>query len=208
MKPNLKPIVLLLCCGMLLVAGCHDKKKPALPPQATTPAANTQTQPPQPQPEVKPQEPPATTTNQEPAPTEQKPSRPTPKHPKPHAAARKPAPKPAATEKPPEVAVNTPPRIIIQEGGTDNSGPGRIAPLTSHTEAAHNQATTEQLLESTENNLRSLKRQLSDNEQADVKKVRDFMAQSRQAIKDSDLVRAHILAMKAHLLSDELARQK
>ncbi len=207
MKPNLKPIVLLLCCGMLLVAGCHEKKKPALPPQATAPAANTQPQPPQPQPEVKPQEQPAT-TNQEPAPTEQKPSRPTPKHPKPHAAARKPAPKPAATEKPPEVAVNTPPRIIIQEGGTDNSGPGRIAPLTSHTEAAHNQATTEQLLESTENNLRSLKRQLSDNEQADVKKVRDFMAQSRQAIKDSDLVRAHILAMKAHLLSDELARQK
>ncbi len=207
MKQNLKPVALLLCCGMLLLAGCHEKKKPVLPPQATAPPANTQPQPSQPQPEVKPQEPPATT--QEPAQTEQKPSPATPKHPKPRAAARKPAPKPTTTEKPPEVAVNTPPRIIIQEGGTDNSSAsGRVAPLNSHTEAAHSQATIEQLLDSTETNLRGIKRQLSDNEQADVKKIRDFVTQARQAIKDSDLVRAHILAMKAHLLSDELVKQK
>jgi hypothetical protein len=206
MKSNLKPVVLLLCCGMLFVAGCHEKKKPALPPQASAPPANTQPPPFQPQPEVKPQEP--STTNQEPAQTEQKPSPATPKHPKPHAVARKPTPKPPTTEKPPEVAVNTPPRIIIQEGGTDNSSSGRIAPLNSHTEAAHNQATTDQLLDSTENNLRAIKRQLSADEQAQVKQIRDFMSQARQAIKDSDSVRAHNLALKAHLLSDDLVRQK
>jgi hypothetical protein len=34
------------------------------------------------------------------------------------------------------------------------------------------------------------------------------MTQSRQATKDGDLVRAHNLALKAHLLSDDLAKQR
>jgi len=69
-------------------------------------------------------------------------------------------------------------------------------------------ASTEQLLESTDANLRSIKRLLSSDEESIVAQVRDYVTQSKQATKDGDLVRAHNLALKAHLLSDELAKPR
>ena len=39
-----------------------------------------------------------------------------------------------------------------------------------------------------------------------VAQIKDYMAQSRKATKDSDTVRAHNLALKARLLSDELVK--
>jgi hypothetical protein len=198
MKLRLKPVVLLLCCTALLLSGCKDKKKqPTVPAQAQAPDVT----------------PPTATDKDQPKP----PTTP-PKRPKPRPA--KPAPKPATDtkqasdkdkDKPVEVAANTPPpKIIIQEGGTGAtaSAPAATAPLNEHTEAAHNRATTDQLLDSTETNLRTIKRQLSSDEQATVAQVRDFMTQSRQALKDNDQVRARNLAMKAHLLSDELVKQR
>jgi hypothetical protein len=108
------------------------------------------------------------------------------------------------------MAANTPPKIVIQERAADATaaGSGQVAPLTAHTEAAHNQATTDQLQDSTEANLRGIKRQLSSEEQAQVEQIRDFMSQSRQAGKEGDMVRARNLAMKAHLLSDDLVKPR
>ena len=196
MRLQLTFALLLLCCtGML--TGCHDKKKNStVPDQATAPGATQPTAGQQPSTGDDPTKPPATTP---------------PKRPKKPAASSKPTPKPATDkDKPVEVAANTPPKIIIQEGGASAapSTSTQTTPLTEHTEAAHNKASTDQLLNSTEANLGSIKRQLSGDEQATVAQIRDFIAQSRQATKGNELVRARNLAMKAHLLSDELVKQR
>ena len=44
-------------------------------------------------------------------------------------------------------------------------------------------------------------------QQAIIAQIRNFLAQARQAQTDNDPVRAHNLALKAHLLSDELVRR-
>lgn len=65
---------------------------------------------------------------------------------------------------------------------------------------------TEQLLQTAENNLRRVTRQLNDGEQAMLRQVRNYITQSRTASRDGDLERAYNLAMKANLLSGELAK--
>jgi hypothetical protein len=109
-----------------------------------------------------------------------------------------------------EVAKNTPtPKMTIPEGGTDShSTSGQIPPGISHDDAIHSGASTDQLLESTDTNLRNIKRQLSTDEQSILTQIQDYVTQSHQATKDGDLVRAHNLALKAHLLSDDLAKQR
>ena len=65
---------------------------------------------------------------------------------------------------------------------------------------------TEQLLQAAEGNLRKVTRQLSDGEQAMLRQARNYIAQSRSASQEGDLERAYNLAMKANLLSGELAK--
>jgi hypothetical protein len=131
----------------------------------------------------------------------------------------KPKPKPrtpkVVTEKPNTVADTTsqqPPstpgqKVMISPGGgsptSSNSG---ISASMAHTDEAHQRESTAQLLQSTEDNLRNLSRQLSADERGVVDQIRNFISQSRAATADGDMVRAHNLALKAHLLSDELAR--
>ena len=210
---------LFVLCAMLGLSGCHEKKKPSaqLPP-APTPATTTASrQPPvqQPTPQTT-QEPPSvqqppaqqTAQNETPKP------KPQPKHPRHTATA---APKKPANDKPPEkptpekptqeVAHNVPPKIVIQEGGAGTPGSTQPASTNTPDNNAHNEPTTGQLLDSTENNLRNIKRQLSTDEQNTQAQIKDYVTQARQAIKDGDMVRAHNLAVKAHLLCDELVKQ-
>ncbi len=117
-------------------------------------------------------------------------------------AAKKPAP-------PSSSARNVPPKIVVKPDGAEPSAtPGQISPGSPNSDVSHDQANTEQLLQSSESNLNNIKRQLSKDEQAIVTQIRDYMNQSRQAIKDNDLVRARNLALKAHLLSDDLAKRR
>ncbi len=92
------------------------------------------------------------------------------------------------------------------------SGPSftraKKAPLTAHDEAAHSAASTAQLNDSTEANLNGIKRTLSAQEQIKVSQIRDYLSQCAQATKDGDVMRARNLALKAHLLSDELAKPR
>lgn len=192
--------------ALMLVFGCHQKKPP-IPPQEQPPTVATLDT--QPQPEQKPPTPEPQTT---PVPPEQTqatdkpPDKPATKHPKPHPV-KKPATATEPDKTPVEVAKSTPPeppRIVIQESGSSaQSGQaGTGAP------GDDNQA-TQQLLDSTDINIRNIeKRQLSANEHSTLAQIKDYAAQSRQAIKDGDLVRAHNLAVKAHLLSDDLAKSK
>jgi hypothetical protein len=104
------------------------------------------------------------------------------------------------------VAQNIPPKITIQANTPDVGG--AISATGPHSDDIHDKLSTEQLLQTTDDNLKSIKRQLTLEEQAQVVQIRNFMAQSRAATTDSDLVRARNLALKAHLLSDELVRHK
>jgi hypothetical protein len=214
-----------LLVGLLtvaLISGCEKKKPVVPPPQAQAPApAET----PAPSSE-------ATQQAQAPHPPSQ--GTPPPDPGQAQAAEEKPEAKPeaqpetqAAEEKtdkdkaksvrsgtakkpsPAKTARNTPPKIVVKPGGAEPSAtPGQISPGSPNSDVSHDQANTEQLLQSSESNLSNIKRQLSPDEQAIVAQIRDYMTQSRQAIKENDLVRARNLALKAHLLSDDLAKRR
>jgi len=184
--------------ALFLIFGCH-KKKPHIPPVETPPTIISQI-PLEQEPE------PGKADDQNPAPQEQQanttpPTKPAqPKRPK-HAPTKK-ADEP---EKPTEIAKSTPPappRIVIQEGSTNNSAQGQVGAGKDDP----SQTTTQQLIDSTENNLRSIKRQLSSDEQSMVTQARDYINGSKLATKDGDFVRAHNLANKAHLLSEALIK--
>lgn len=194
--------VLALASTMFL-SGCFLKKrKPPVPPQAQAPTVETTTPPPATTPtQPEPQPAPTTTT---PAKTE----------PPPAVATKKPRTKhhkPAKTEPATTAKATTPPaapprKVVVPEGGAPDTTPQLSASLPRET-VSHDQQNTQQLLDSAEANLRSLNRQLSAGEQQTVLQIRSYMQQSRQATTDGDAVRAHNLALKAHLLSDQLVNQ-
>jgi hypothetical protein len=124
-------------------------------------------------------------------------------------AARKPA--PAGSEKPgSEVARNTPPRKVIPADKEPAPPPGgQISPGPTPADASsQSQVSTEQLLASAETNLNGINRQLSKDEEAMRAQIKEFINQSRKATTENDLARAHNLAVKARLLSDELIKQR
>jgi hypothetical protein len=68
-------------------------------------------------------------------------------------------------------------------------------------------SSTEQLRVATEENLKKIAgRQLSPGQQEMKNQVNQFMEQAKTAVAAGDLDRAHNLAMKARLLSDELLK--
>jgi hypothetical protein len=72
---------------------------------------------------------------------------------------------------------------------------------------SHARDTANQMLESTNANLKKIAgRQLSANQQDMVTQTRQFMAQAKAAVDDGDLERARTLAWKAQLLSEELVK--
>jgi len=184
---------------MVMLSGCVLKKRrPPIPQQGQAPTITA------PVPEQIPQE--AETTPPPPPP----PAAPAEaaKKTKPRHTAKK---QPASPQQTPPAAQaqgqnQKPGRVVIQEGGGSQPEATLSASLGAE-EATHQRQTTAQLLDSTQNNLRSLTRQLSAEEQAMVAQIKDYMEQSRKAIQDSDPVRARNLALKAHLLSDELVRR-
>ena len=199
----MKRQLLLLAVATLVwsLSGCPFKKKqpqipqqgqaPTLPAPAPTPpplVAQPGTQPPPPL-----LEPPPETAVEKPPPKKKKPS------------PRKPAAEqPAQASAPP--APKTTSKLIIQEGGAPSSQGHLAAGVGMEDSSAHSKETTEQLLQSAQANLNSINRPLSPEEQAMVAQIKDYMKQSSDATKDSDPVRAHNLALKARLLSDELVR--
>ncbi len=71
----------------------------------------------------------------------------------------------------------------------------------------HSRQTTAQLIDGCESSLRTINRKLSDDEQATVSQIRNYIVQSRTATTQNDLERANNLALKAHLLCDALVKR-
>lgn len=196
--------VLLAVIIAVLSSGCARKKTVLVMPQEQPPAIAPS---PTPTPQTTAQQPatpaPQASPTPQPSPEQAETAQKQKPHPK-HTGGRKPSPSvPASGEKSStETAHNIKPKIIENENvppATNTANPSVVS---------QEQATTEQLLQNTEIAINGINRQLTQNEQTMLAQIRDFISQSRDAIKKNDLVSARKLAVKAHLFSDELLKQR
>lgn len=96
---------------------------------------------------------------------------------------------------------------MVRNGGAKEGSP-ELAPGSSKEQAQHDRENTDQLLATTDANLKSVAgRQLAPAQQSMKEQIRAYVIQSKEAADAGDLDRAHTLAYKAHLLSDELAKK-
>jgi outer membrane biosynthesis protein TonB len=196
---RLNPAVAGVLLLALITAGCEHKKPVLVMPQQPPPAAATPQPTPTPateaQPAEQPQEAQPAATPAEQTKTAEKTK---PKHTR-HAAAKKPGDKS-------EVARNNSSRKIIPAEPAPT--PQQISPGPTPANVGTNQTSTDQLLQGAEANLNGITRQLSKDEEAMRAQIREFIKQSRTATTENDPARAHTLAVKARLLSDELVKQR
>lgn len=201
---RLNPVVAGILLLVLVISGCEHKKPvlvmpqqppaPTATPQATPTPAEAETQPAEQQP---PEAQPAATPAEQPKTAEKT----KPKHTR-HAAAKKPGEKS-------EVARNTPSKKVIPaEPAPTPPQTGQISPGPTPAGGGNSQASTDQLLQGAEANLNGITRTLSKDEEAMRAQIREFIKQSRTATTENDPTRAHTLAVKARLLSDELVKQR
>lgn len=198
---RLNPAVAGILLLVLVISGCEHKKPvlvmpqqpppPTATPEATPTPAEAETQPAgQQQPEAQP----AATPAEQPKTAEKT----RPKHTR-HTAAKKPGEKS-------EVAHNTPSKKVIPAEPAPT--PQQISPGPTPANEGSSQASTDQLLQGAEANLNGITRPLSKDEEAMRAQIREFIKQSRTATTENDPARAHTLAVKARLLSDELVKQR
>ncbi|MGB7600661.1 MAG: hypothetical protein WBM24_10180 [Candidatus Sulfotelmatobacter sp.] len=118
---------------------------------------------------------------------------------------------PGNAQSAPPASANTknpcpPPKVVVKDGGSDEPTI-ELTRGTSEQQASQQRYTTEQLRTATEENLKKLAgRQLTASQQEMVTQIKQFMDQAKSAVADEDLERGHSLAMKAHLLSEELLK--
>lgn len=96
-------------------------------------------------------------------------------------------------------------KTIVRDGGTDETTVD-LSPGPSPQQATRQTESTRQLLAATDANLRKIAgRQLSPSQQDTVKQIKSYMGQASKAETEGDAQRAHNLAVKASLLSADLA---
>jgi hypothetical protein len=102
---------------------------------------------------------------------------------------------------------NCPPKkIVVRQGGTSEPSI-QLEPSAVGNEASQQKESTNQILGTAEQNLKRLEgRQLSADQQNMVSQARQFVDQARSAINAGDLDRAHTLAWKAQLLTEDLVK--
>jgi len=114
---------------------------------------------------------------------------------------------PGATPGAATASTNCPPsKVIVRHGSTPEPSVD-LAGGTSGGQTSHQRDTANQMLETTQSNLKKIAgRQLSSNQQDMANQIRQFMDQSKAAVDAGDLDRARTLAWKAQLLSEELVK--
>ncbi len=138
-----------------------------------------------------------------------------------------PAPGPRATPAPQTTATGTPgtstttkihkhhkapkPATTIEASNATAEPPtspiGQLSSGMSQNDESRERQTTAQLLDGAEANLKRITRTLTAEEQATLTQIHNFETQAKTAIDQGDPVRAHTLALKANLLSEELLKQ-
>jgi hypothetical protein len=184
-----------------------DTQQPSSQP---APQPGPEQQPPAPQSDAKPDQ----TAAPQPAPSPN--STQPPQTPQPASTAGKPKSKPTPAKKSRKHSKKGAPagqpgdsraKVVVRNGSTPDPEV-QLSPGMSQEQASHQRQNTTQLLTNTEANLKTISvRQLNANQQDVVKQIRTYMDQAKEAITSGDLPRAHNLAFKAHLLSNELLKQ-
>jgi hypothetical protein len=106
----------------------------------------------------------------------------------------------------PPPTVGPPRKIVIHQGSTPEPT-AQLVPGMPQEQASYQRQETEQLLSTSDTNLQQLgSRVLNQNQQETVGQVRNYISGARAALKDGDTQRAHMLAFKAQLLSDDLLK--
>jgi hypothetical protein len=180
---------------------------PAEPPQSSAPAVPQEQQPAKENP-PSPEE--VTPPAAKPRPGAHKPSTPA----KTSSAAKKSRKKQAGEKSHPVVPQSAPAdagsqagKVVVKNGGATD-GLIQLSPGGSQEQEIHNRENTAQLLATTDENLKRISaRQLTPSEQSTLGQIQAYMRQARSASDAGDLDRAHTLAFKAHLLSDDLAKR-
>lgn len=99
-----------------------------------------------------------------------------------------------------------PRKRVVREGGTIEP-PAKIVPGLAPQEAGQQRQNTEHLLSLAEENLKRLAGGTLDApRQETVAQIHHYLEGARSALNDGDTQRAHTLALKAHLLADDLLK--
>ncbi len=97
-------------------------------------------------------------------------------------------------------------KVVVRNGGVKDES-AQLAPGMSKEQELHSRETTAQLLVTTDANLKYVAgRQFTSQQQSLLDQIHTYIRQSKEASDSGDLTRAHTLAYKAHLLSDELRK--
>ncbi len=97
-------------------------------------------------------------------------------------------------------------KTIVRQGGSAEPSIQLVGGAEG-AQANQQKNTANQLLDSTEENLKKIQgRQLNSSQQDMVNQIHEYMAQSKTAVAAGDLDRARNLAWKAQLLSQELIK--
>jgi hypothetical protein len=100
-----------------------------------------------------------------------------------------------------------PTKVVVRHGSTADPKI-QLSPSLTQKQAAQQRQNIDQLVANTNANLKSIVgRQLSPNQQEMVNQIRKYLEQAKSATDTGDLLRAHNLAFKARLLSEELLRR-
>lgn len=191
---RLNPVVAGILLLVLVISGCEHKKPVLVMPQQPPPTATPQATPTPVEAEAQPvQQPPEAQPSPTPAEQPKTAEKTKPKHTR-HATAKK-----------PEVAHNTPPKKVIQAEPAPTPEPISPGPTS---DGGNSQASTDQLLQGAQANLNGITRTLSKDEEAMRAQILEFIRLSKAATDANDPARAHTLAVKARLLSDELVKQR
>jgi outer membrane biosynthesis protein TonB len=196
MFPGRRSALLALAVMLALLAGCGKKRIATNPTVIAAVPAPTPSPTPPPTPAPGPPPP----VNVEPPYVPPEPAKPLPE-PQVPAVARRTAPPPQPAPAPEEsqhVAVPPGPALPV---------PGQLSAALSRDDMLERRSTTAQLLEGAELNLKNLNRSLSNDEKAVLQHIRSYIKQSRAASDTGDVDRAYNLALKAHLLSEELVKR-
>jgi len=192
----------------------NQEPKPSTP-EPTSPSAPAVT--PEPSPEQTPQAAPQQPASESPAvtnPDKPKHNSVSPKVPKPSSTKAKSGSTTSARKsrkkrtKPPAPlqANGEPAKRVVREGGTSEPAE-KLSPSISDEQASHARQNTDQLLASTDENLKKATvRTLTPNQQETLAQIRKFMEQASAAVNAGDFQRGHNLALKAHMLSDDLVK--
>jgi outer membrane biosynthesis protein TonB len=187
---------------LLLLANPQPKKMPAatflFQAQENSPAQTPPDQPAQPD-ETKPAQPDKT----------EQPAQPTADSPKPKPAAPQKTTAKASTGK--KVAkkrqrTKEGPIVVVKNGGTTDSQ-GQISSPASNQQTTQQLKNTDTLLSAANTNLQKISgKQLNPGQQDMVTQIHNYIRQSKDAAKNGDVQGANNLAVKAHLLSEELVK--